>query len=263
MLRFRSHNGYARLRVFNAFMGALHFFQAGLMLYLSNDTTLPIRTNYLDVTGGGPGSFINTATETIYDLQIGPVVASFLALSALAHFTLILPRVYPWYIKNLKAGKNYARWIEYSLSSSIMIWVIAMLCGIYDLSALILIFSLNACMNLFGLLMEHVNTKNKKNPDWLAYIFGCFAGIVPWIAIFLHFYGALNNVEEAIPAFVYWIVISLFVTFNIFALNMFLQYKKVGPWKEYLFGEKMYIILSLVAKSALAWQVFSGTLRPM
>jgi hypothetical protein len=48
-----------------------------------------------------------------------------------------------------------------------------------------------------------------------------------------------------------------------FAINMVFQYKKIGKWKEYVFGEKMYILLSLLAKSALAWQVFAGTLRPV
>jgi hypothetical protein len=56
---------------------------------------------------------------------------------------------------------------------------------------------------------------------------------------------------------------SIFVFFNVFAINMILQYKKVGRWRDYLFGERVYIILSLVAKSLLAWQVFFGTLRPM
>jgi hypothetical protein len=44
---------------------------------------------------------------------------------------------------------------------------------------------------------------------------------------------------------------------------MILQYKQVGKWKDYLYGEKVYIILSLVAKTLLAWQVFIGTLRPV
>ena len=61
-------------------------------------------------------------------------------------------------------------------------------------------------------------------------------------------------------AFVYGIVISLFVLFNTFAVVQYLQYKKVGKWSDYLRGEKTYITLSLVAKSALAWQIFSGTL---
>jgi hypothetical protein len=59
---------------------------------------------------------------------------------------------------------------------------------------------------------------------------------------------------------VYGIIASLFVFFNVFAVNMFLQYKRVGPWRNYLFGERGYILLSLFAKSALAWQVFFGTL---
>ena len=58
------------------------------------------------------------------------------------------------------------------------------------------------------------------------------------------------------------IVPTIFVFFNIFAINMVLQYKKVGPWKNYLFGERIYIVLSLLAKTALAWQIFVGTLRP-
>jgi len=44
---------------------------------------------------------------------------------------------------------------------------------------------------------------------------------------------------------------------------MVLQCKKVGPWRDYLYGEKAYRLLSFIAKSALAWEVFAGTLRPV
>jgi hypothetical protein len=54
---------------------------------------------------------------------------------------------------------------------------------------------------------------------------------------------------------------SLFVFFSVFALNMVLQYKRVGKWRDYLYGEKVYIVLSLTAKALLAWQVFSAVLR--
>jgi hypothetical protein len=164
-------------------------------------------------------------------------------------------------VRNLQQGMNPARWYEYALSSSLMIMIIAMLCGMYDISSLVLIFSLNATMNLFGLLMERYN-RTTERVDWTAFIFGCLAGIVPWITIGMYLVGAAQSVDTQIPGFVYAIIASIFVFFSIFALNMFLQYKKVGPWKNYLFGERMYIVLSLVAKSALAWQIFSGTLRP-
>jgi hypothetical protein len=185
----------------------------------------------------------------------------FLFVSAIAHFS-VSTKGYAWYVRNLKKGINYARWFEYAISSSIMIIIIAMLCGIYELSSLILIFSLNATMNLFGLMMElHNQTTNKTN--WSAFVFGSFAGLVCWIVLGVYFFGALLGASSSVPTFVYIIFVSLAIFFNIFAVNMILQYRGKGRWKDYLFGERVYIILSLVAKSALAWQVFAGTLRPM
>ena len=84
-----------------------------------------------------------------------------------------------------------------------------------------------------------------------------------WIVIAVYFYVPLSGEGPKPPDFVYAIVPTLFVFFNIFALNMFLKYKKVGRWKDYLFGERMYIVLSLLAKTLLAWQIFAGTLAPV
>lgn len=251
---------YRSLRVYNAFMGLLHLLQGVLMFAISNGFALPITTAYLNFKRDAvPPIF--TVNQTIGDFRIGPAVAVFLLLSAVAHF-IIASVGYAWYVRNLERKINYLRWYEYALSSSVMIVVIAMLVGVYDLSSLLLLFTLNAMMNLFGLMMElHNQTTGKTN--WTAYIFGCIAGIVPWIVVALYFAGAVGEYADAIPSFVYAILASIFVFFNIFALNMFLQYKKVGPWKDYIFGERVYILLSLVAKTALAWQIWSGTLRPM
>ena len=43
---------------------------------------------------------------------------------------------------------------------------------------------------------------------------------------------------------------------------MVLQYARYGSWREYRYGEKVYIILSLASKSLLAWLVFGGTFQP-
>ncbi len=247
------------LRKFNLFMGFLHLVQAAAMYLLSNDFSIPITTSYLKATGAG---FPTPQTETWFNLRVGPWVALFLLLSAIAHFLLASPVVNKWYNDNLKKNINYARWYEYAISSSVMIVMIGALSGIYDFSLLLALFGLNAMMNLFGLLME-LHNQTTPRTNWTSFIYGCIAGIIPWIVIALYFYNALADASGNVPTFVYFILISLFVTFNIFPINMILQYKKVGPWKNYLFGEKVYIILSLVAKSLLAWQVFSGTLRPM
>jgi hypothetical protein len=91
-------------------------------------------------------------------------------------------------------------------------------------------------------------------------VFGCIAGIVPWVAIVVYVVAPGSASSASPPGFVYGILVSLFVFFNIFALNQWLQYRARGRWRDYLYGEKAYIVLSLTAKSALAWQVFGGTL---
>jgi hypothetical protein len=133
-----------------------------------------------------------------------------------------------------------------------MIVLISQITGISDIAALLAIFGINACMILFGALQEKYEKPGNKNllPFW----FGCFAGIIPWIAIVIYVWAPGLTVSP--PGFVYGIIVSLFIFFNCFAVNMILQYKKVGPWRDYLFGEKVYIILSLTAKALLAWQVF-------
>jgi hypothetical protein len=250
---------YFRLRRFNLVMGFLHLIQGILMIVLSNDTTYPIYTNFLK---------FNTETfslvpdaQLFYELRFGPAVAAFLLLSAIAHFSLATFG-FNWYVRSLKKGMNPVRFYEYALSSSLMIVLIGMLVGLWDLGALILIFGINAMMNLFGIMMEYHNQYTEKT-NWTSFIFGTIAGIIPWIVIVMYFLGSLGSSDAKPPAFVYAIIPTIFVFFNIFAINMLLQYKKVGKWKDYLYGERVYIILSLVAKTALAWQIFAGTLAPV
>jgi len=250
---------YAGLRRFNGIMAVLHLLQGILLLVLSNATTYPVYTNFL--TFDRTTRTLVPDPQVAFNLPFGPAVATFLLLSAIAHFCLATFG-YKWYVEHLKRGMNPARFYEYALSSSVMIVLIAMLVGIYDLGALIVMFGINAAMNLFGMLME-LHNQTTKRTDWTSFVYGCFAGIVPWIVIVIYFVGSIFSSVEKPPAFVYAIVPTLFVFFNIFAVNMFLQYKKVGPWRDYLFGERVYIILSLLAKTALAWMVFAGTLAPV
>ncbi len=244
------------LRRFNLIMGFLHLVQGVLMIVLSNAKAYPIYTSFLKF------DLINRQLvpdpKLAFELRFGPAVAVFLLLSAVAHFFLATVG-YKLYINNLKKGMNPVRFYEYALSSSVMIVLIGMLVGIYELGAIILIFGINAMMNLFGIMMELHNQRTEKT-NWTAFIYGSVAGIIPWIVIVIYFVGSLAGGKP--PAFVYAIIPTLFVFFNIFAVNMVLQYKKVGPWKDYLYGERVYIILSLAAKTVLAWIIFGGTLAP-
>lgn len=245
------------LRKFNLIMAVLHFAQGLAVLLLSKSFALPITGNYLK---------FNTATKSLepvsrqlFSLSLPSLIVGFFFLSAAAH--LIIATVYNRdYNENLKLGMNKARWVEYALSASTMMVAISLLVGIYDVVTLAAIFTLTAIMNLMGLVME-IHNQSTQKPNWLSFWIGCLAGIVPWAAVAFQMWLGANNGSRA-PTFVYWIFVSMFLFFNCFAINMVLQYKKIGKWSNYLYGERAYIILSLVAKSLLAWQVFAGTLRP-
>jgi hypothetical protein len=247
---------WGRLRVFNMFMALLHTGQGIAILALSDEKTVPIRTSFLRF--NDETQVLETATRTIFDLRLAPLVASFLFISAIAHAFVALPGVHGWYRRKLDENINYVRWWEYAASASVMIAVIAILTGMYDLPSLILIFFLNATMLLFGLLMEIFNRRDGR-VNWTPFWFGCLAGAVPWAIIGLYLWGPGTGPGDP-PGFVYAIFFSLFVWYSLFAVNMWLQYRRVGRWRDYVFGEYGYILLSLTAKSALAWQVFAGAL---
>jgi len=162
---------FNRLRRFNAFMCVLHLIQAALIFALSNSYSVNITTSFLKSSAAGSPS---TVTEHLASLRMGPMVAVFLLISAVAHFIMASPIGFKWYVRNLKKGINYLRWYEYALSASLMVVLIGMLSGVYDAPTLVVLFALTAVMNLCGLMMEKHNQTTEKT-DWTAYIFGCIA----------------------------------------------------------------------------------------
>jgi len=262
--RMDSKISYKGLRIFNGVMSGLHLVQAivmlvtGLVIDNIKNFKLPVTTDYLyfdDVLE----RLVKAMPETITSFPVGVLVSSFLFLSALAHLLTVLPGLNNFYNNGLENNINYFRWFEYAISSSVMIVLIAMFFGVYDLASLILIVGANATMNLMGLMMEKHNQTTEKT-DWMAFIIGTFIGLIPWVIIAMYLFGnpGVNNA----PWFVWAILGAYFFFFWTFPINMILQYAKVGKWKDYLFGERGYIILSLVSKSLLAWLVFAGTLQP-
>ena len=244
------------LRRFNLIAGVLHLLQMAAVIALSTDFSLPVTATYM----AGPPGTPPGDTIVLFETPLAFAVALFLGLSAIAHFIVASPQFLNRYSAGLEAKRNYFRWVEYSISSSVMIVLIAQITGIADVTALVAIFGVNASMILFGWLQEKY--EDPGNGGWLPYIFGCIAGLVPWLAVTIYVMSPGGPVGTNPPSFVYGIIITIFLLFNSFAWVQYKQYKAKGKWSNYLHGERIYIILSLVAKSLLAWQIFANTLIP-
>ena len=256
----------------NRILVLLHGIQAIIIVAISPTDALVRFEGTYPVSKIVNGQFagLESAKELLFSFPLAYLVAAFFGLSALAHFLVAFPlrkRYEGWLAQQF----NPMRWAEYALSSTLMILGIASLSFVTDAGALIAIAVCNASMNLFGWSMEEANI-GRKNVQWSHYIFGCIAGIAPWLALFTSVGLSLANwptgvgpngrsLEEFKPVLIA-IYVSLFISFNIFAVNMVLQRLKVGKWADYLHGERSYMILSLVAKTLLAWQVWTGVFMP-
>lgn len=255
-----------KLRKFNMIMGFFHLIQAIIMVFLATSVIQNISEFKPQITQfylsfNTQTQSLEQVSKPLFELPFGIMVSLFLFISAAAHMLVSVPKkLNQIYSADLERNINKFRWFEYALSSSIMIVLIATLFGIYDIASLMLIFFINASMNLFGLVMEQLNTDRDKKIKWGPFVWGSIAGIAPWIAIFLYMFGTGNF--DMVPWFVWAIVGTYFVAFNTFPINMILQYKKVGKWKDYLYGERVYIVLSLAAKTFLAWLVLFGAMQP-
>lgn len=259
-----------KLISFNKKMGVVHLVQGLFMMIFAffiypNMTdqvtfTIPVIGNYLEFIQGE--GLVLTNTDTLFNLPFLQLTASFLLISGIFHFLI----AFVWkdeYRAGLKVGINKFRWYEYALSSSIMIVLISSLFGVRDVAVFALIAFANAAMNFFGLDMELLNqgeSKVGKKVNWLPFIFGSIVGLAPWVAI--AFYIGVNPNIANVPGFVWAILGTYFVAFNTFPVNMYLQYAGIGKFKDYLHGERGYVILSLVAKTLLTWLVLFGAFQP-
>ncbi len=240
----------AGLRRWNIGLTVLHAVQAVAILLLASDFAIEVTSSFPE---GPPGTRV-PAAERLFDVPVGAAISLFLALAALDHLvtsTVLRGR----YEQGLRNGINRFRWVEYSFSATLMILLICFYGGITGITAIIAIAGANVAMILFGWVQEATNPPGRSSTTMLPFWFGCIAGAAPWIAIGISLAGS-----ETVPGFVYGIFFSLFAFFTSFALNQWLQYREVGPWRDYAFGEKAYLVLSLAAKSALAWQIFAGSL---
>jgi hypothetical protein len=238
------------LRRWNLGLTLLHVAQAVAVLALATDFSISVTRS---LPTGPPGS-PTAAPENLFDARIGAAIAVFLGLAALDHLltATVLRRAYE---DDLRAGINRFRWVEYSASATLMVLLIALYTGIDQLAALLGIAGANVAMILFGWLQESANPPGRSMTTMRPFWFGCIAGAAPWLAIGYNLVAAAD-----VPGFVVGIFVSLFLLFGSFAVNQWLQYRQVGPWRSYAYGERAYLVLSLVAKSALAWQIFAGSL---
>eukprot|EP00741_Cyanophora_paradoxa_P024665 tig00022104_g23814.t1 len=197
--------------------------------------------------------------KKVTDVHVGYMSGLFLLLSFLNHALCAAPISNEHYNRMIAGGANYWRWIEYSFSASLMHVMIGILCGIADVHTLFLIFGLTHVTMIYGATFERDNAGRfgmGPRVAWLHFWLGFIPHAFNWLVIACHFF---RNVRVGSPPGFVWAIIFIeFILDLSFAVNLWLQWKGVGRYREYAFGELMFTVLSLSAKQLLAWIAFGG-----
>jgi hypothetical protein len=230
-----------QFRPAHAGLAVVHLVQAVLVLVVARDVVITIPQQ-----GGAD------AGASLLDVSVGVLMAVFFLAAALDH-GLSATWLRHAYETELSAGRNRIRWAEYAVSAPVMMLLIALYTGVTDLAALVVIGSATLVMIVCGWMQEALNPPGRRTTTMVPFWSGVVASLIPWSIVAGHLLGAYDSQYVVLSIF-----LSLFILWASFGVNQWLQYAQVGRWSDYLYGEQTYLLLSLVAKTALAWQVVAG-----
>lgn len=264
-----SDKSFNTLRWLNLGLGVAHTAAASTLLglILSSDG---IETGFFSLISNpnpAPSEFLYKLKASS-SLRLDWLVFGFFAVTAAAHF-LYASNVGDFYRKALLEGGNSYRWIEYAISSTLMIIVVASLSGIRDVRSLGLIASANVAIMIQGFVLERMLAKDSDTVDFVV-PFATSWGLLSiiWIAIIISFAKRINEAKAAgyeVPDFVYGTIIPTFIFFTSFGVVNLIQIikerKKKGSPKSIAPYEMSYTLLSLFSKLLLGIFIVVGISR--
>jgi hypothetical protein len=239
---------------FNRAIGLVFLFQALLLLFFTNNTSIDITGSFL-IRNPVTGATFNSIKD-IFSIHIGTLVAGTMLIPAFTHFFISLPTVSKAYWNNVQAGIQPIRWIEYATSSSLMLTVLALILGITEYKTIILLSLVHGAVCFFGALAEKLRSTHGNRPSQYALLIGCWYELLTWITISSHIIGSRMIDSDSLGLDTIAVYGLLTMVFAIFPIHLLLNLSQKGPWKDYQFTERILIMTSLCAKSAFAWAIF-------
>lgn len=234
----------------------------GMIIGLQDSNVLP--TTSFAIGTNGPVGF--PSQQLYFNSQFNPVwfIVVFVLLAALDHGLIWFLSVYHQKLVEkflFERKNNPIRWIEYSVSASFMLITICILCGVSDIFLWVLLGSSNCIGMLMGQILEMLSSPRYKDvieKNLIKYVFSLASAMVfvPWIVPMFYFFHGLATTDANVPSFVYIALLGIFVCFSSFAVNSFCYH--ILEKYDFHTTEYIYVILSFVAKTILAVDVYGG-----
>jgi hypothetical protein len=251
------------LNRFNLVLGFLLLIEAVAIVVLSRTLSVPVTTNYLSTDALASQAAGHTvwapALKHLFDVNLAYAVAVCLAVAGVARLW-VATRYRKTYETDLKQGINKSKRFEYIIGGGLVLLVLALVNGVYDVSTLLAIFGFTEILGLFSLIVE----RNKEVPVKQPRIAGklmLVAAFAPWVILAIYLFGAQLYGDRSLPAYIYFLDASIFLLAVIMSSIPVMQMRGRGKFADYVYSEKAYLLLNFVLVSAFAWQIYFGALR--
>lgn len=246
-----------RLRTFNRTAATTHLLLAAGLVYALVLLDEPVSFDgAAAVLFGGRHVSVSAGQSTLF---IGMALILFLLVSTVMHFRVSTPTAFGYTI-GIKNGHNTYRWVDFALSSSLLLWVLAEITAIAHTSAFLVLLCANVALLVFGARLEKADARLPALYSGL--LIGALIAALPWLAVLFYVMGPGSTGETRPAVFIFLLILTVFITAAAFTLNQLLPRFRVGPWRDFVFGEGVYIGLNLIAKVALTGQIVAAALLP-
>ncbi len=254
---------FSNLRIINLVLGLLYLVQAMVIFLASNNFSNKVTTSFLKSVSDS--SIVYSATETLINLRIGSILALVMQVSALAYLLMCAPGLFEWHKQYLKRKLNYVKWFDFAITYSLLVIVIAGFIGMYDAGSLVLLFFTNFAAIIFMLIAEITNSSKEKisKKEFRGFYFCILFSLVSWLILTWYLLSAHYASADVsiVPQYVIFVFVTIAILFVFSLVTLIVNIKKIWFYKKYIFGEKVFSIVTFVLKALIVWQIFIAVLR--
>ena len=202
--------------------------------------------------------------NSIFHVDVRDLLIAFFGITSLTHafyFATSFTSMGDFYNKMIYNKNNFVRWIEYSVTATLMINIVARSAGVSIDDTLLLTNLATACVMLQGQTIEMALKEPASPSKFRRLIIYNLVGWALMIGVFgiiiSRFQQTIKEIKAAtcanIPDFVGYTVWSQFIFYNLFGFWQLYQIFSVynNPNYDYTKFEMGYTILSLLSKATL------------
>lgn len=256
----------SRLMKLYRVLGIVYLLQGLAVLLFGRNVTAPLTLQYPSIdtlaSEAAGHQVVGIANRHVADVHIAWILAIAMIVFAVIH--LMLASAYRNAVStSIERGVNAFRWLSLGIGGGLIIVATALLSGITSITLLLVLFVsvLGAALLTLGIEATIANS-NGVQTRLSHFLCGLatLAVTLPWVVFAIGVAGVLLW-NGKLPTYLYSIYICEALLVGAFMLATHFRIKRQGKWADGLYGERGYLLLTLLTVTLLSWQIVIGALK--